>query len=200
MLDVTQQPRQLLFTWPGWRLLFEWQQDRWRHALEQAVAGKWRQQFASVEGGTDPSWPACPAFQYAQVERIGESCAEIQLLGQAGKNHYSGAVRCDAEHQLLDFDLAVRIQQPPPNPLILSTYEGPQSSPDAAEQPGGGPTKAQKNWELTIEELPDQPVCTVQQPSDSAIGLTMTDLPVWQTHKPRITLRWKYQFQLKPVA
>src|SRR3954470_4022824 len=100
MLEVIQQPRQSLFTWPGWRLEFCWQSDRWQHVLWQAAADGWRRRVASVEGTADQTWPNNPAFQNVYVEQISPDCAEIQLLGQAGKNHYSGAVRCNAEQHV----------------------------------------------------------------------------------------------------
>lgn len=191
MLEVTQQPRQLLFTWPGWRLEFDLRQDRWQHALSQSTAEGWRQRLTSIEGAADQIWPESPAFQYAQVERPGASVAEIQLLGQAGRNHYSGAIRCDVERQLIDFDLAVRIQSQPPVPLVVSTY--------LVANPGNL-VPLPDLWQLNVEQLPQQPACELNWTTDSTVCLKIADLQVLQPEKSRATLRWKYHWRLKPIA
>jgi hypothetical protein len=196
MLEVTQQPRQSLFTWSGWRLEFGWQLDRWQHTLWQARPEGWQRRVASTEGTADQSWPDSPAFQNAYVERISDSCAEIQLLGQAGKNHYSGAVRCDAETQIIDFDLAVRIQAQHAAPLLLSSYQlfHPRGLSDFST-----------TWEMTMENLSQQPPSVAESATDptgagSTVRLLMPDLTEMRAEKLRATLRWKYQWRLKPVA
>lgn len=196
MLEVTQQPRQSLFTWPGWRLEFCWQSDRWQHALWRSVAGNWQRCVISVEGTSDQSWPDSPAFQNAYVERISPTCGEIQLLGQAGKNHYSGAVRCDSERQVIDFDLAVRIHATPTTPLLMSRYQ--------VVDPVGL-SNLQEVWDLTTETIPSQPAIVMDWTTDiptsnSTACLRMPDLTEMRAEKLRATLRWKYQWRLKPNA
>lgn len=196
MLEVTQQPRQYLLTWPGWRLDFSWQIDRWRHQLWRAEGQEWLRGVSSVEGTSEQPWPSSPAFQNVYYEQINSEVGEVQLLGQSGKNHYSGAIRCDSRRQLIDFDLAVRIQAHPTGPLLLSTYD--VHSPLGRED-------AEQRWALTIDTLNAQPGLisdwdVSKLPQKSVCRLTMPDLTGAKVEKQRTTLRWKYQWRLKPVA
>lgn len=196
MLEVHQQPRQFLFTWPGWRLEFCWQADRWQHLLWQAEPAGWQRLLQSQEGTPDQPWPDSPAFQNAYVERINADCSEIQLLGQAGKNHYSGAVRCDAQKNLIDFDLAVRIHSEPAAPLLMSTYQLAPAFLNADPA---------KQWELHTEILSKQPPLLIdggraQDPSGTTMCLRMPDLSELRMEKQRATLRWKYQWRLAVSA
>lgn len=196
MLEVTQQPQQSLFTWPGWRLEFGWQLDRWQHILWQASAAGWRRCVISIEGTSDQTWPDSPAFQNAYIERISDTCSEIQLLGQAGKSHYSGAIRCDSHQQVIDFDMAVRIHATPTAPFLMSTYQ--------VVHPAGL-SELQKVWELIPEALPGQPAIvpdwtTDVATSNSTVRLRMPNLTDMRAEKLRATLRWKYQWRLKPNA
>ena len=196
MLEVTQQPRHYTLTWTGWRLEFSWQTDRWQHQLWRANGREWTPVITSVEGTSEQPWPHSPAFQNVYYEQIDPDIGEVQLLGQSGKNHYSGAIRCDSRRQVIDFDLAVRIQAHPAGPLQLSTYDVlPPLGRDAAAQ----------GWELTTESLSAQPALvtaweTSTLPKKSSFNLQMLDLTGVKIEKQRTTLRWKYQWRLKPVA
>lgn len=195
MLEVTQQPRQYLLTWPGWRLDFSWQIDRWQHQLWRAEGQEWLPGVSSVEGTSEQPWPSSPAFQNVYYEQINPEVGEVQLLGQSGKNHYSGAIRCDSQQQLIDFDLAVRIQAHPTGPLLLSTYD--IRSPLGRED-------AKHRWDLTIESLAAQPALVSQwdasqSPQKTVCSLVMPDLTGAKVEKQRTTLRWKYQWRLKPA-
>ncbi len=196
MLEVSQQPRHYLLTWAGWRLEFSWQIDRWQHQLWRAKGRDWVPAVTSVEGNAEQPWPGSPAFQNLYYEQIDPDIGEVQLLGQSGKNHYSGAIRCDSRQQIIDFDLAVRIQAHPAGPLLLSTYDvlSPLSRDDAEHR-----------WELTTESLAGQPVLVTQWdlaalPQKSSFTMRMPDLSGVKIEKQRTTLRWKYQWRLKPVA
>ena len=196
MLEVTQQPRQYLLTWTGWRLEFSWQVDRWQHQMWRAKGREWTPAISSVEGTSEQPWPGSPAFQNVYYEQIDPDIGEVQLLGQSGKNHYSGAIRCDSKRQVIDFDLAVRIQAHPAGPLLLSTY-------DVYSPLGRDDTE--RHWELTIEPLPVQPLLVTHWdvstlPLKSTYTLQMPDLTGVKIEKQRTTLRWKYQWRLKPVA
>ncbi len=196
MLEVTQQPRHYLLTWTGWRLEFSWQTDRWQHQLWRASGREWTLAISSVEGTSEQPWPGSPAFQNVYYEQIDPDIGEVQLLGQSGKNHYSGAIRCDSRQQMIDFDLAVRIQAHPAGPLQLSTYD--VMSPLARDA-------AAQGWELTTESLSAQPALVTAWdvstlPKKSSFNLRMLDLTGVKIEKQRTTLRWKYQWWLKPVA
>lgn len=196
MLEVTQQPRQSFFTWPGWRLEFCWQLDRWQHSLWQASSGGWQRCVTSLEGTPDQTWPDSPAFQNVYIERMSDTCSEVQLLGQAGKSHYSGAIRCDSRQQVIDFDMAVRIHATPTAPFLLSTYQ--------VVHPAGL-SDLQRVWEFTTEALPAQPAIALDWSTDAATSnpaasLRIPDLTDMRAEKLRATLRWKYQWRLKANA
>lgn len=196
MLEVTQLPRQYLLTWAGWRLEFCWQVDRWQHQLWRAKGKEWLPGVASVEGTSEQPWPGSPAFQNVYFEKIDADVGEVQLLGQSGKNHYSGAIRCDSKQHVIDFDLAVRIQSHPAGPLLLSTYD--VYAPLADED-------LEHRWALTVESLTGQPPVVTQWdrsqlPQKTAFNLRMPDLSGAKIEKQRTTLRWKYQWRLKPIA
>jgi hypothetical protein len=123
MVNVTQTSVDCCLLWGDWELNFSWIKDRWTHLLQKSVpvgAGTTQSQLVSLEGTAEEAWPGSPAFQDLHLERISPDCCEVQLLGQAGKNHYSGAIRCDGSRNVIDFDLAVRIQTAPAAPLIVS--------------------------------------------------------------------------------
>ena len=195
MLEVTQLPQQHVLTGGGWRLEFLFQTDRWQHLLWRRQSGQWSRCISSVEGTSAQGWPGSPAYQHAYFEKINADVGEIQMLGQSGKNHYSGAVRFDTKQQVIDFDLAVRIHDLPALPLLLSSYEVlPPLGRDAPDQ----------GWELSIEQLPHQPAVQAgwdlsPLPAKSMLSLTMADLSGIKLDKQRMTLRWKYQWRLKAL-
>jgi hypothetical protein len=192
MLTLSQDSRQCLLTWDCWRLEFVWQGDRWSHALWQDLNGVRRDSHTSLEGTTEQSWPTSPAFQDLHTERIRPDCCEIQLLGQAGKNHYSGAIRCDAAQNVIDFDLAVRIQSAPTPPLTMTTYLIPFGSHRTA-------------WQVQPQPIPNFPELTVKaglpaidvDPPAVAVQLVLEDLQTLKFERHRATIRWKYRLVLE---
>lgn len=188
MLNLFQDSHRCLLSWDEWRLEFLWQDDRWSHALWQESDGQRRDHLTSLEGTTEQSWPSSPAFQDLLTERINANCCEIQLLGQAGKNHYSGAIRCDAARNVIDFDLAVRIQTLPTAPLTLSTYV-------RANETHSDPASS---WNIDPEVIPKFPElkCSTEGSGLETlprIRLFFEDLESLKFEKQRATIRWKYQ-------
>ena len=194
MLEVAQQTQQSLFTWPGWRLEFCWKSDRWQHILWRKRPTGWQPEIHSLEGRPDQPWPDSPAFQNAFVERINPDCCEVQLLGQAGKNHYSAAIRCDAAKGNVTFDMAVRVHAEPPVPLLMSSYFD-FSARDGKNGPGCA-------W--IIESITQQPPLVLDVIPDKAGGavtrLLVRDFQELRMEKRRATLRWKYEWRLNPNA
>lgn len=193
MLEVKQLPQQHVLTWGKWRLEFSFQTDRWQHILWLQRSGKWTRCVSSIEGNPTQGWPGSPAYQHAYFEKINADIGEMQMLGQSGKNHYSGAMRFDTRQQMIDFDLAVRIHELPGLPLLLSSYE---------VLPPLGRDAADSGWELTLEQLPDQPAFQASWhldslPTKSLLNLTMADMTGIKLEKQRTTLRWKYQWRLQ---
>lgn len=191
MLVISKDSRQCLLSWDDWRLEFYWNGDRWGHTLWRELNGSRYPYLTSLEGTTEQAWPASPAFQDLHSEMIHSECYEIQLLGQAGKNHYSGAIRCDALRNLIDFDLAVRIQTPVSSPLTMSTYQ-------RSKLPS---LNSESHWDIKPESLTGCPslICEIANPadtSDNQIRLIFEDLKGLKFERQRCTIRWKYQLVL----
>ncbi|MDB5388960.1 MAG: hypothetical protein JWM11_4606 [Planctomycetaceae bacterium] len=181
--------------WDNWRLEFDWRDDRWAHSLWQDLQGIRLPIIRSVEGTTEQIWPGSPAFQDLHLERINPDCGEIQLLGQAGKNHYSGAIRCDGARNVIDFDLAVRIQSPAAAPLTVSTYL--HSNANTKER------SAQPTWNVIPEPISGCPELSSgfdapDSESNVLQRLTFQDLNLLKFERQRATIRWKYQLVLNP--
>lgn len=154
--------------------------------------------WSSQEGNAAEVWPESPAFQDLFTERIDDNCVEVQLLGQAGRSHYSGAIRCDGNANSIDFDLAVRIQTPPQVPLILSHYVCPPNP----KLPG---TVEEGEWTLIPEQLTGFPIFekrdVLNEGTDTRHSrLVLTDLTSLKWDRQRATIRWKYRWGVQPVA
>jgi len=195
MLTISQDSRQCILSWGEWQLEFEWRIDRWAHSLSQVQSDVRDVVWRSVEGMPDEVWPGSPAFQDLYTERINENCGEVQLLGQAGKNHYSGAIRCDGTSNTIDFDLAVRIQTLPQAPLSLSSYS-------QVAIPG---QNSESTWQFLPELIEGFPVLTEKLIPASRLRETHFRLQMEELHsltwdRHRTTIRWKYRCRLVPVA
>jgi hypothetical protein len=197
MLTISQDPRQCLLSWDNWQLQFSWQDDRWTHSLWMLEQGGRTPVWSSIEGTGEDLWPCSPAFQDLISERINDHCGEVQLLGQAGKNHYSAAIRCDGAANLIDFDLAVRIQSAPADPLQVGSYQ----------QFGSKLGPANSVWRFSPEPIPLFPELTVVdqnqdgQTSDvPTTNLILSGLQSLKWDRHRATVRWKYTCRLTPLA
>lgn len=197
MLTISQDPRQCLLSWDHWQLQFHWQDDRWTHSLWKIEQGGRAPVWSSIEGTGKDLWPCSPAFQDLIFERINDHCGEVQLLGQAGKNHYSAAIRCDGAANLIDFDLAVRIQSEPADPLQVGSYQrfGLKLEP------------ATSNWQFYPESIPLFPTLALVeknqdgQPTNApATDLMLSGLNSLKWDRHRATIRWKYTCRLTPLA
>lgn len=194
MIQVVQTSIGCYLSWPGWQLCFDKCGDRWSHSLQEwsgAPTNTDRRHFISLEGAKDDSWPRSPAFQDLYLECINPDCYEVQLLGQAGKNHFSGAIRCDSTTNVIDFDLAVRIQSTPTAPLTLSTY---LCLIEKLPSP---------RWNIVPQPIPGCPLltrvdCDQSTGEEVPLELALLDLQGLKFEKQRATIRWKYQMVLHP--
>jgi hypothetical protein len=123
-MDIVQTQELVQLTAGNLRLEFSRQPDRWRHVvLVQTAMTGWQPWWESREGATDDPNPASPALQDCFLQEIDAGTQEVQLLGQAGKNVYSAAIRFGGERQEIDFDLCLRLPASAGVPEILSTYQ-----------------------------------------------------------------------------
>ena len=181
-MDIQQSPGQYHLTHGDWRLTFERTADRWRHRLLVQKAGTWLEFWASREGASDQDWPPSPAFQDLHLQPIDDDCIEVQLVGQAGKKHYSGVVRWELSQQQLFWDLAVHL-------------------PGVPEQPIGSHYRLQSSVvgeSFEVEEIPGQPPLEVTQTSlpDCELSLGCADWSKSRLVRGRLTFRWQYSFRL----
>jgi hypothetical protein len=197
MIKVVQTSIGCSLSWPGWQLCFDRIGDRWMHSLQEWLGTSVspdRRFFISLEGEKEDAWPRSPAFQDLYLERISSDCYEVQLLGQAGKNHYSGAIRCNSAINVIDFDLAVRIQSLPTVPLAMSSYlclieKSPAQLP---------------RWNIVPQPIPGSPQLTRvdhdqiagETGNEVPLQLIVNDLQALKFEKQRATIRWKYQMFL----
>jgi len=110
----------------GTEVRFEWQGDRWGHAvLFQGVApgpspAAWHSIEGAVAGGEDDRWPRSPVLVEVHGHPSAGSLTVIGL-GLAGRSHFSASVGPDPEVTgAIRFDMAARIQEPPVR--LGSTY------------------------------------------------------------------------------
>lgn len=117
-------------TLAGADIRFDWQGDRWAHAVRfdgaaaEQTGGGWH----SVEGagGGDDRWPASPVFVELNTHSVAGSVAVIGL-GLAGRSHFSASVAADSSSPgAIRFDIAARIHEIPLH--LGSTYESAEPS------------------------------------------------------------------------
>jgi len=116
----------------GAEVRFEWQGDRWAHAVRFDGGPGGIEGWHSLEGphppGGDDRWPASPVFAKLHTHPIAGGIA-VMGLGLAGRSHFSASVGADpAAPGAIRFDIAARIHEPPDR--LGSTYrsDGPAAT------------------------------------------------------------------------
>ncbi len=108
------------------RVRFYWHVDRYAHEVSRRIDGNWRPLLVSVEGSPEEDWPASPPFQSLHIDERDDGRTLALLVGMAGKSHWSASIEIEAREQELSpcvsFDVACRIHDCPPGPLV-STYQ-----------------------------------------------------------------------------
>lgn len=142
---VDKDDRKILAT-PGVRLVFEWQGDRWTHALEVADEAKltkaererryldfwaepereassvsWLRVADSIEDtGRDPRRVVSPVYQQFHWQE--DAGGRAFLLGQSGPHHFSAVFSsASTAHYRIDADIADRCREP--IEALASTYQ-----------------------------------------------------------------------------
>ena len=193
MLQIEHHSTLCCLSTADWRLVCERPADRWTHQLLRRAGTAWQPVWHSVEGTPADTWPDSPAFQDLFCESLSPECAEIQMLGQAGKTHYSAAIRWDVAAGTLDFDVAARIHREPPAQGLGSQY---QLAADLPVQSTGA-TAVTALGQTRIVSLPDlrDPSLVIDRdanlwrvvPQDAASA--MPDI-----QKRPQTVRWRYRW------
>jgi hypothetical protein len=94
------------------RIVLQFANDRWEHALGWNDAGAFQPFARSVEGRPDDLWPASPALQELHIEERDDGRVAF-LTGMAGSSHWSASIACDPAQHRATFDIACRSKQPP---------------------------------------------------------------------------------------
>lgn len=200
MLSIEQLTHRTTISTSGWRLVSEYQQDRWEQRLEllQPSIQDWQTQWSSIEGVPADFWPVSPAFQDLFCESVSPTCAELQLLGQAGKTHFSTAIRVDALNGSIDYDVAARTKLSLGNPWLGSTIQFPAGTP---VQLLGQQVQGQ-DW--SVEYFPIEGQATPAWHWNATKGELQLQAwpPTIPANSPGVsssrqqTIRWQYQFRL----
>jgi hypothetical protein len=82
--------------------------DRWQHSISIPRVGAAWSLLTSDEGTPGELVLPSPALQDLRLEKLSDEIYEFQLLGQAGKEIYSAAIRLDGATQSINFDLCAR--------------------------------------------------------------------------------------------
>lgn len=125
-----------------WRLIWEYEGDRWGHRLQFLRDGTWHDLLASETNGT------C-VLQDLFLEQRPDGGAEFQGMGQSAVGIHSASIVCDAETKSISFDLATRFRTLESLSLLWMEYRrSPNSSPNKVRiEPLGAP----KAGDLSIE-------------------------------------------------
>lgn len=196
MLHVTQTPGTCTILQDHhWKLLWTQKTDRWEHSLwrgrfaleSESEKVVWDPAVRSIDGLPADNWPPSPPWQDLFVEQKSLHQCEIQLLGQAAGNHYSGAIMWNELAREIHFDLAVRLQTAPPERWIVSQYQ--RAIPDG-------------ECSLITHRLQDHPIttsylesstCSTSEPF-ATIAVDETTSLKWD--RKRCTFRWAYSLRL----
>ncbi len=92
------------------RLRFDWQGDRFGHAIFVVDSGHECELLRSVEGSASDAWPASPPLQSVHVEQQPDGRQVALLVGMAGKSHWSVAVELFPDWSRLRWDVACRVR------------------------------------------------------------------------------------------
>lgn len=82
--------------------------DRWQHSISVQRHGAVCHLMTSDEGTPRGLVLPSPALQDLRLEKLSDEVYEFQLLGQAGKEVYSAAIRLNGASGAIDFDLCAR--------------------------------------------------------------------------------------------
>jgi hypothetical protein len=118
----------------GARVVFEWRDDRYHHAIYGVSLGENLLLAESVEDDCDSSWPPSPPLQQLHKQPGGTGGEVLLGTGMAGKSHWSGSVATSIDQRWTEvtFEFACR-HRTTPDWLGVTYRLGPNVH---AEQPG----------------------------------------------------------------
>lgn len=209
-LQVEQLPGRYVLTAGNLRLELARQNDRWQQhvCVRLDAAAAWSEILRSVEGTSNDPAPPSPALQDCFLQEIDSDTHELQLLGQAGQNVYSVAIRFRGLGHEISFDFCLRTPFTTGIPAVLATYEIPQLAPGGLRPEGLGsfcriPVDA--SWTLELELGGDEsgsrgmaPILVDEINHVVRIsGASAVEVPV---KAARRSLRWQYRLRLRASA
>ena len=209
-IEVEQTADRFVLTAETLRLELSRTTDRWQHRISArpAVSEPWHLLLSSVEGKSDEHSPPSAALQDCFLQEIATGIQELQLLGQAGKNVYSAAIRMDEGKQEIGFDFCLRTPVAAGVPEVLSTYE---LAPEVARsssltESGVGLVMLlsegfQPEFEMVLASgsLPGQAALQFEM-SHSCLQVSGSSATELGVSSGRRSLRWRYRLRLTASA
>jgi hypothetical protein len=143
--------------------------DRWRLAIgvsdDVDASGAWLPLLTSVPGSADEAWPAFPPLQEL-LPGTHNDRPSVQLVGMAGKHHWSLSVAWQVEQAQWLFDFACRCESPPgPGQAAFALFSKSLLAvgPHAAVLKSTGD---QRSITVATKGLPDVDSAIARTPSD----------------------------------
>lgn len=93
----------------GTRIVFEWLEDRYRHAIYCVCLGDAALLAESVEGDTFSPWPRSPPLQQLHKQLRATGGEVLFATGMAGKSHWSGSVATSGRDIKFEFACRYRV-------------------------------------------------------------------------------------------
>jgi hypothetical protein len=173
----------------GLRVTFLWHRDRFAHTIAACDGDRLVPLLASTEGAEQDDWPPSPALQQLSIEdRGGGNCVAL-LVGMAGTSHWSVSAETQPDARRIEFDVACRIRQTPPQ--LVSAYRTIVAPPSLLESASMMLEVSGERCRLQCELAGDHPVATLESRPD---GVAI--VPAREKGTLPTTVRWKYSVTL----
>lgn len=209
-IEVEQTADRFVLTAERLRLELSRTTDRWQHriSVRPALSEPWQELLSSVEGKSDEHSPSSAALQDCFLQEIEPGIQEVQLLGQAGKNVYSAAIRMDSGKQEIGFDFCLRTPVAGGVPAVLTTYELALEQASSSKLTASGDDlvvrlshgiQLKLEMILASESLPGKAALALQE-SHSLLQISGSCATELGVSSGRRSLRWRYRLRLTASA
>lgn len=203
MMKLERSPGAYTIVCAGFQMQFVYREDRWQHRLLLGSETAERLLLASVEGTPDDARPPSPAFQDLFVEQPAPQICEVQLMGQAGRQIYSGVISIDGQHSLIDFDLCVVSKEPPgQEPAGHSRYQLADGVEISTSTSSSGESLQTvrlqadgEQWELasfSSDEFTDLSLSVEKEPGQRLAEISLQGSTAGGFVQSRRNQRWRY--------
>ncbi|MEX2172270.1 MAG: hypothetical protein WD851_23320 [Pirellulales bacterium] len=173
----------------GMRIVFEWREDRYHHAIYGVCLGNAVLLAESVEGDSVSPWPPSPPLQQLHKQPRETGGEVLFATGMAGKSHWSGSIATSGREIAFEFACRHRVK-PDWLGVMYRVVEGIR-----AEQHGAGAAVT-----LHMSDSHYSIYLATEDVHPSAIELSANTIRIAANPTPHIstaaTTRWAYSVQL----